>query len=275
MKGIISGIKRMENHDGDGLRTTVFFKGCPLKCIWCHNPESISFDKQLAFFKEKCCGCKLCETSNNFEKISENCPREAKVLFGKEYEANELAEILAADKPFFDAGNGGVTFSGGECLAQWEFAVALSKALKEKGIGVYIDTCGFVSRQVLDAILPFADKFLYDIKAISPVLHKKLTGRDNNVILDNLKYLITKNAKIEIRYPLVKSYNDGEVEKTAEFLKENNFSGTVKVLKFHPFAASRYEALNMECTVPNTETTDADMDNAVMTFKKYGINAMK
>ena len=129
MTGIISGIKRMEIHDGDGLRTTVFFKGCTLKCIWCHNPESISFDIQTAFFKDKCMGCGLCGGVHS-QATAESCPVNAQVLYGKEYESRALAEILAKDKAFFDNSGGGVTFSGGECLAQHEFAAELAKILK-------------------------------------------------------------------------------------------------------------------------------------------------
>ncbi|MEE0946922.1 MAG: glycyl-radical enzyme activating protein [Acutalibacteraceae bacterium] len=273
MKGLISGIKRMEIHDGDGLRTTVFFKGCPLKCIWCHNPESISFERQMAFFKEKCCGCLECNKfpQSDIEKICENCPMEARVLFGKEYEADELAKLLLVDKPFFDNSSGGVTFSGGECLAQPQFTVELAGILKKLGVSVYIDTCGFVNREVLDEIIPLTDKFLYDIKAIDSCLHKKLTGVENNIILDNLKYLISRNCSIEIRYPLVKGYNDEEAEKIGMFLKENNFKGKVKILKYHSFAASRYEALSMPCYMPETETRDEHIIEAKNVFNKYKI----
>ena len=153
MTGIITGIKRMEIHDGDGIRTTVFFKGCPLKCIWCHNPESISFAPQVALFQEKCVYCNLCRGILSAEH-AEACPVGATVAYGKEYEAEALADILAQDRLFFTNSGGGVTLSGGECLAQPEFALAVAKALKERGISVYVDTCGFVRREVLVSILP-------------------------------------------------------------------------------------------------------------------------
>ena len=147
MKGMISGIKRMEIHDGDGLRTTVFFKGCPLRCIWCHNPESLSFEKQVAFFKNKCVSCGICENKRN-EKTAESCPVNAIEVYGREYELDELVEILLQDEAFFKNSGGGVTLSGGECLAQPDFAVALSKRLYERGISVYVDTCGYVKREI-------------------------------------------------------------------------------------------------------------------------------
>ena len=117
MTGTIFGIKRMEMHDGDGIRTTVFFKGCPLKCIWCHNPEGISFQKQVALFQNKCIGCGTCG-GNTDERTANFCPADAQILYGTEYDAQSLAQILYQDKPYFDNSGGGVTFSGGECLMQ-------------------------------------------------------------------------------------------------------------------------------------------------------------
>lgn len=290
MKGLICGIKRMEIHDGDGLRTTVFFKGCPLKCIWCHNPESISPKKQLAFFEEKCIGCGSCNAVCPNEAIKTGiidnskcglclecekvCPTGAITLFGEEYEAEELANILMQDALFFKNSGGGVTLSGGECLFQPEFAVALAKILKENGISVYVDTCGFVSREVLKKIIPYTDKFLYDVKAIDSDVHKNCTGRENSVILENLEYLLSKNCAVEIRYPLVVGYNDGECEKIGKWLSDRNATCKVKVLQYHPFASSRYKALDMENTLPNTKTEPSDVEKAVEILKSYGIPAI-
>ena len=273
MKGLISGIKRMEIHDGDGLRTTVFFKGCPLKCIWCHNPESISFEKQIAFYKEKCISCGICNKKRN-EITSEQCPTEAITLYGMEYEAEKLAEILAEDKAFFDNSGGGVTLSGGECLAQAEFAAELAKILKAKGISVYVDTCGFVKRDAFEKIIPYTDKFLYDIKAINPDVHLKCTGQDNRLILENLKFLSESGCAVEIRYPLVTGYNDGECEKIGKFLKDLKGITKIKVLKYHDFAGSRYEALGMENTLPHTETTYEDVERAAEILKSFGLHTV-
>ena len=272
MKGIISGIKRMEIHDGDGLRTTVFFKGCPLKCIWCHNPESIGFEKQTAFFKEKCIGCNICHGERT-EASALICPTNAQAVFGKEYEAEELAEILLKDKPFFDSSGGGVTLSGGECLARPAFVTELSRILKSRGVSVFIDTCGYVKRQVLEDIIPFTDRFLYDVKAIDPEVHKKCTSRDNGIILNNLAYLSKMNCDIEIRYPLVTGYNDTECHKIGEFLSGLGIQ-KIKVLQYHPFAASRYTALGMENTLPKAKTTPKDVEAAVSILRSYGLNAI-
>ena len=273
MKGMISGIKRMEIHDGDGLRTTVFFKGCPLRCIWCHNPESLSFEKQVAFFKNKCVSCGICENKRN-EKTAESCPVNAIEVYGREYELDELVEILLQDEAFFKNSGGGVTLSGGECLAQPDFAVALSKKLYDRGISVYIDTCGHVKPEALKKIIPYTDKFLYDIKAIDAMVHKKCTGKDNHLILDNLKLLCDEGCKIEIRYPLVKGYNDLECENIAKFLSCLRGITKVKVLKYHRFSASRYEAFGMIDTLPDAKTTMQDVENAVIILKNYGLNAV-
>ncbi len=273
MTGIISGIKRMEIHDGDGIRTTVFFKGCPLRCLWCHNPESLSFEGQTAYFKEKCMQCGLCKGERN-QTVARQCPTEALVHYGKEMEVEELVEILLQDKGYYDNSGGGVTLSGGECLAQIDFAEELAKSLREKGVSVYIDTCGFVSRENLKRILPYADAFLYDIKAIDPQVHKKCTGQENGLILENLRYLSEQGSKIEIRYPLVKGYNDGECEKIGAFLQSLAGITKVKVLQYHRFSGSRYEALGMFCTLPEVETTYADVARAVEILRAYGLNAI-
>lgn len=273
MNGIISGIKRMESHDGDGLRTTLFFKGCPLKCIWCHNPESISFKKQVAFYKDKCIQCGICKGGHN-DITAQSCPVNALVPYGTEYEVNDLVDILMQDEAFFRNSGGGVTLSGGECLAQPDFAVAVAKKIKEKGISVYVDTCGFVKREILESIIPFTDKFLYDIKAINSNVHKNCTGRDNALILENLKFLSERECTIEIRYPLVKGYNDGECDGIGAFLSNLKCISKVKVLQYHHFATSRYQALAMTNTLPNTQTTYEDIESAIKILKKYGLNAV-
>lgn len=270
--GRISGIKRMEIHDGHGIRTTVFFKGCPLRCLWCHNPESLSFEKQIAFFEHKCVQCGLCRNERN-EDTATNCPTAAQLCYGQDYTVAQLVEILMQDAPFFEGSNGGVTLSGGECLAQPAFATKLAKTLQEQGVSVYVDTCGFVKRESLQEILPYTDTFLYDIKAIDPILHKQLTGQDNTVILDNLRFLSEQGATIEIRYPLVMGYNDGECQKIGAFLKGLSGIAKVKVLRYHALAASRYTALGMQSTLPNTHTTENDVIAAVRTLEKCGLRA--
>ena len=198
-------------------------------------------------------------TKSRTVKTAETCPTEALVAHGEEYDADALVKELLKDRMFFENGGGGVTLSGGECLAQPEFAAEVAKKLYENGISVYIDTCGFVNREALENIIPYADKFLYDIKAIDPEVHKRCTGRDNSLILDNLRFLSDNNRKIEIRYPLVMRYNDGECDKIGAFLMNLKGITKVKVLQYHNFAASRYEALNMANTLPDTKTSPKDV----------------
>jgi len=269
--GRISGIKRMEIHDGDGIRSTVFLKGCPLHCLWCHNPEGISFTPQVAWFSQKCIACGSCDavcpvntsdeksihlgkinsdTCTGCLKCADICPTEALVSYGQEISASDLVEKLLQDAPYFIESHGGVTLSGGECLAQPDFAIAIAQKLYEKGISVDIDTCGFVPWQTLERILPFTDTFLFDVKAMDSDLHKVLTGQPNEQILSNLQKLSESGAKIEIRYPLVMGKNDGEWKKIGAFLATLPRLTGVKVLPYHPFAGSRYEALQKENTLP-------------------------
>ena len=293
LTGLISGIKRMEIHDGDGLRTTVFFKGCPLKCLWCHNPESIGFSPELALIPERCMACGSCvalcpngalSVGDRVERkrdlcracfaCASVCPTEALHPYGKRYGVEYLVENLVQDEPFWRSGKGGVTLSGGECLAQPEFATQVAKTLFDRGVSVDIDTCGFVNRQVLEGILPYTDTFLYDLKAIDPVVHKACTGQDNALILKNLAWLLENGARVEIRYPLVTGWNDGEAAAIGEFLAKLPHVTGVKVLKYHNYAASRYESLGMACTLPQTETTPEDMAKAVETLRGYGLTVV-
>jgi len=288
MKGLISGIKRMEIHDGDGLRTTVFFKGCPLRCVWCHNPESISPKPQVARFDSKCIACGACErvcpsgamSVNAFDpskctvcgRCADVCPTEAACVFGEVWDIDRLFDHVMQDAPFFKNGNGGVTFSGGECLMQADFAVALAKRFFNAGISVDIDTCGYVPRSVFESILPYTDAFLYDIKAIDPTVHRLCTGRDNAIILDNLKYLSENGAKLEIRIPLVAGYNDTECDRIATFLSGLPNTPKVKLLRYHDYARSRYQALSIKDTLPLTQTTPHHLTTAQSTFMSHNIN---
>ena len=295
LTGIISGIKRMEIHDGAGIRTTVFFKGCSLKCVWCHNPESISYLPSLAFFREKCVQCGICRSVCTYDAIrfdasneridrtkcalcmecASHCPATALKAFGEKYTVDGLYEKVIEDLPFFESTGGGVTLSGGECLTQPGFAVAFAKKLNENGISADVDTCGAVPRETFERILPYTDTFLYDVKAVDPDVHRRCTGRSNEQILENLRFLDEAGAKIEVRYPLVVGWNDGECEKIAELLSGLSSVTGVKVLRYHNLAASRYEALGMENTLPEPKTTDEDVERARGVFERHGIRTFR
>ena len=259
MKGIIFEIKRFAVHDGDGIRTTVFFKGCPLRCVWCHNPEGLTFEVQEAFYAHKCIGCGECKKEGF---MPDNCPGEARVLYGKEVTVEELLPALLEDRDFYENSSGGVTLSGGECLMQSDFCTELLMRLKENGIHTAVDTCGFVSKNALDKVIPYTDVFLYDIKAYDEDVHIKCTGIPNKQILENLIYLDSIDKDIEIRIPYVPDYNDGQIEKIACFLAQLNNITKIRVLPYHNYAGSKYEALNMANTLPSRLPTDEELEAA-------------
>ncbi len=259
MKATISDIKRFAVHDGNGIRTTVFFKGCPLKCVWCHNPESISFKPQEAFYQNKCIGCGECKKQGF---TATDCLGEARVLYGKEMTVEELLPFLLEDKDFYETGGGGVTLSGGECLCQADFCVELLKALKKEGIHTAVDTCGFVPRETLDKVIPFTDVFLYDIKAIDENVHIKCTGQSNKLILENLKYIDSQGKSIEVRFPYVPQYNDDQTEKIAAFLSGLKNVKKVAVLPYHNYAGSKYAALGIENTLPKILPSEQEIKKA-------------
>ncbi len=270
MKALISDIKRFAVHDGDGIRTTVFFKGCPLKCVWCHNPESIDFKPQLAFYDNKCIDCgecvsvcpsgahKITREGHSFErdlcvacgKCESVCLGEALKFYGKEMTVDELLPLLLEDKDFYETSGGGVTLSGGECLMQADFCANLLKCLKEEGINTAVDTCGFAAKESIDKVLPYTDTFLYDIKAIDEDVHVKCTGQSNRLILDNLKHIDSFSKSIEVRIPYVPNYNDNQMNLITDFLKDLENVTKVRVLPYHNYAGSKYEALDMENRLP-------------------------
>ena len=292
MTGRIFAIKRFAVHDGDGIRTTVFFKGCPLKCLWCHNPEGMSFSPQLAYYSHKCICCGECATCHagaitNIDgkyvtdrekctacgECADKCSFSARELFGREVDVESLAQELCADRSFFESSGGGVTLSGGECLAQPYFALALLKSLKEKGINTAVDTCGSVSMEILQSVIPYTDTFLYDIKAIDPEVHKRCTGRDNSIILSNFDFLCSQKCDIEVRIPFVVGCNDGEFEKIGEFLKGKPIK-KVTVLKYHDLARSKFASLGMVDTMPENITNKDAATRAVETLRRYGLPAI-
>ena len=290
MKARISDLKRFAVHDGDGIRTTVFLKGCPLKCLWCHNPESIRFQSQLAYYKNKCIHCgecvsvcpsgahKVTEEGHVFErslciacgKCEKGCLGEALKFYGTEMTVDELLPLLLEDRDFYKTSGGGVTLSGGECLCHADFCEELLKRLKEEGIHTAVDTCGFVPKESFDKVIPYTDVFLYDVKAIDEAVHIQCTGQSNRIILENLRYLDSIGKQIEVRIPYVPDHNDDQIAKIAKFLKPLKNVKAVKVLPYHNFAGSKYGALDMENTLPKQLPTDAEIQAASRAFFPIG-----
>lgn len=295
MKGTIFEIKHFAVHDGPGIRTTVFLKGCPLKCLWCHNPEGISAKKQLEFIRHKCTNCGRCaavcptkanalnaERQHIFDrkkcincgKCVSACFSGALSLYGKEVTADEVMRDLLSDKDFYESGNGGITLSGGECLMQAPFCAELLQKCKQNGLHTAVDTCGMVPRAALDLVIPYADLFLYDIKAIDEEVHTACTGQSNKQILENLSYLNEKKKAVEIRIPFVPHYNDGQIEKIGAFLQNlSNITG-VRVLPYHNYAGTKYNSLDMENTLPDTLPTEAESKKARDTLQAFGLTVL-
>lgn len=263
--GIILDIKHFEMHDGDGLRTTLFLKGCPLRCAWCHNPESFSATPQLASYAFKCVACGTCaavcpvgahtvgENGHIFHRekcvacgrCERVCPKNALKLFGRKVTVEDVLDELLADRSFYAATGGGVTVSGGEPLVQSEFCTEILKALKQEGVNTAVDTSLFVPRAAIEAVAPYTDTFLVDVKAMDDGVHRAYTGQSNALIFENVRALDQMGKRIEARMVLVPTVNDGLFEAAADFLAELKNLSAVKVLPYHRLALAKYEALGI------------------------------
>ena len=284
MKAQIFEVKRFAVHDGDGIRTTVFFKGCPLRCVWCHNPEGLLPQTQIAYYAHKCQNCGTCaelcaaNTPKNgvhtfdrtrcdgCKECALRCPAEAFTVYGREVTSNEVLAVLLEDKPFYESSGGGITLSGGECLCQADFCVELLQKCKAEGLHTAVDTCGLVPRAALDKVMPYTDVFLYDLKAFDEDVHIRCTGASNRQILENLRYLDAQGKRVEIRIPYVPHYNDDQMEKIAAFLKTLRNVVRVRVLAYHNYAGSKYAALGMPQALPTTLPTDEELERAKAFF---------
>ena len=293
MKGFIFDIKRFATHDGKGIRTTVFFKGCSLSCKWCHNPESISPQKQIGYFPDKCINCgnctSVCEANvilggkHIFErtkcvlcgKCTEVCPKKCFEIYGYEISADTLVPILLKDKKFYDVSGGGVTLSGGECLLQYEFCREVLIRLKKLGINTAIDTAGLVPQKAIDAVAPYTDIFLYDIKHFDSVAHTLWTGHGNEEILKNLRYINSLGSKIEIRIPYIPGVNHNSMGDIAQILQELENITAVKILPYHPYARSKYIAVDKDFSMKDTPIpSPKEIQAAKNIFKEYGFEVI-
>ena len=252
-KATIFDIERNSFVDGPGIRTTVFFKGCNLKCAWCHNPESQDFKPQMMFYRDKCSGCGKCrEICPNLDnctlcgKCTFYCPKDARKVCGKQYTVDEVFKEIIKDKLYYDNSGGGVTFSGGECMLQVDFLLEILKKCKENGIHTAVDTAGHIPFESFEKILPFTDLFLYDIKAFDSEKHKQYIGVGNDLILNNLKKLFQANANIWIRIPVIAGVNDSveEMRNIRDFLNENGKPQKIELLPYHAMGENKYNAMD-------------------------------
>ena len=275
MKIPVAAIRRLTLHDGPGTRTTVFVKGCPLHCRWCHNPECLSARPQLLFHDNLCAGCGKCATvcTEGCHSVSprtidrsrcrlcgqcaEACWNGALEICGRDYTPEALLPLLMRDAAFYESG-GGVTVSGGEPLLYAEAVALLFSLLHERGIRTALDTCGEASWEAFEAVLPFTDLVLFDIKGMDPERHRENTGRDNRRIHDNLRRLGACGVPVEVRMPIVPGYNDGEeeFEAAARFLADIPSLTAVRLLPYRSLARSKYRAAGIADTMPDEPTPD-------------------
>ena len=256
--GRIFDIQRSSFVDGPGIRTTVFFKGCNLKCKWCHNPESQKFEKQILFYADKCTHCGMCKQVCKYAlkqcdlcgECELYCAQEARKVCGKDYTVYELMQEIFKDKAFYEASGGGVTFSGGECMLQIDFLEEILKKCKEEGISTAVDTAGHVPFERFERISPYTDLFLYDIKCFDSIKHKAYTGVGNELIFENLAKLQQRNAKVWIRIPVIKGVNDSVEKMTGirRLLEKNGGVEKVELLPYHNFGENKRKALGNEAT---------------------------
>jgi glycyl-radical enzyme activating protein len=278
--GTIFDIMKFAIHDGPGIRTTVFLKGCPLKCLWCHNPESQKREKEISFIPGKCIGCGWCfeccpqqaHVMQNGKHVllrdrcvrcgvcAEKCYAKAIEVIGRDITVGEvLAEVLK-DKPFYDNSGGGMTISGGEPMMQFEFTEALLRAAKEAGLHTCLDTSGFAPINNYLKLLDVVDIFLYDIKDTDPERHMKTTAVPLELILDNLKKLDAANGKTILRCPLVSGINadDDHLKKIAEIANTLTNVIAITLHPYHPLGKSKSERIGVSYPLPDNQFSEAE-----------------
>lgn len=277
MNGTIFNIQKFCVNDGPGIRTTVFLKGCPLRCAWCHNPESQVADSEIMFYEDKCvsCGrcvslCKMgCHTLQNGVHMFDrgNCSRCFKCVeigcgalekAGQSISSEEVIDEVLKDKIFYDNSGGGITLSGGEPLFQIDFALDLLKMAKELGLHTVIETCGFTSEKNMKKAAEYVDLFLFDYKETDSRLHKEFTGVDNSVILKNLELLDSLKKKIILRCPVIPGYNDRQEHFKGICSVANRFDSIlhIELEPYHSFGEGKYSSLgrkSLNAVMPSEE----------------------
>lgn len=296
---LITNIQKYSIHDGEGTRTTVFFKGCPLSCKWCHNPETQSYKKRILFYQERCTGCSVCvsecpesaisiKEGKAFTDVSrcicckaciDSCINNAREICGKSYEIRKLTEELLKDQMFYETSHGGVTLSGGEVLAgNPDYVEKLMKTLHTRGIRINVDTCGAVPWRAFERVLPYTDIFLYDIKGMDREKHQFYTGKDNTEILNNLEKLSAAGAGIWIRIPVIGGVNDSEEEMQAigSFLKEKRiYAKQVNLLPYHDTGRGKYGRVGRvyegETFYTPTEEKMQELQRCIQSYINYPV----
>lgn len=296
MTGRIADIIRFATHDGPGIRTTVFLKGCSLSCLWCHNPETIAPGPELGYIAQRCVGCGECarvcpegaqrmvDGRHEFDRercracgaCAEVCLGDALTLYGREMTAEQVLATVLEDRTFYESTGGGMTLSGGEPLLQADFCAELLRLAQARGLHTAVDTCGMVPWEAFATVLPVTDLFLYDIKHPDPEAHGRCTGGDNVLILENLRSLSECGAEIEVRLPLIPGMNDddGCVDAAGALLSGLVGIRAVKVLPFNPYARSKYAAVGRADTMPEVPPpSDEELHRVAERLRGQGLPA--
>ena len=277
-RGLVFDIQRAALHDGPGIRTAVFLKGCPLRCLWCHNPESWHPVPELSFEPEACTRCDDCvpvcphgahqpgdgrhvflrDRCQACGTCVEVCDHGALTLVGREMTVHEVMAEVERDRAFYERSGGGLTVSGGEPLMQWRFVNKLLKECQMEGINTAIETSGYTSRGILEEALSYIDLVLFDVKHLTPMAHKKGTGRSNKRILENL-YLVSNMARIWLRFPIIPGYNDTEenIHDVIDLAKKVG-AEKVSLLPYHDYGAIKYKQLGRRYSLKRLKSSDDD-----------------
>ncbi|MBW2409036.1 MAG: glycyl-radical enzyme activating protein [Deltaproteobacteria bacterium] len=275
-EGVIFDIKKYAIHDGPGIRTTVFFKGCPLACRWCHNPEGISVASHRIYRQERCVGCGECiqlcpqnvisQTADGIvsdaakcdlcQTCAEQCPAGAVEFVGRRVTVAEVVRQIEKDTAFYDQSGGGITLSGGEPLMQPEFLLDLLDACRNLDFHCTVDTTGYTASELLLKVAQKTDLFLYDLKLMDAAKHQNFTGVSNQLILNNLKLLCENKARIQVRIPVIPGINNDadNINRTADFLAALPGVENITILPFHNSARGKYGRLGMECMSSHMES---------------------
>ncbi len=291
MTGVYFDLKRFAVHDGGGLRTTLFLKGCPLHCLWCQNPEGISPEPSLWYSPQECLHCRTCvalcpekalrlderihldsDRCNLCGNCIEHCPGGALRQNGQEITAEEAAKLLLRDKVFFGK-DGGVTISGGEVLSQWEFASEVLAFCKREKVDTAIETCLLSSDEAIEAMLPVTDHFMIDIKILDDQMHRKYVGVGNRTILKHYEMLVHHGADVLVRTPLIPGYTATEtnIRGIARYLRQVDPDAKYELLNFNPLCRSKYEALEQEYPVQGAAFSDEEMEGFYEILREEGI----
>lgn len=292
MTGVVFNIMRFAVNDGPGIRTTVFLKGCPLHCLWCHNPESVSYQPELLVRADRCIRCGAClevcqnaairREGDSFVTVRESCRRcgrcveacwaDARAIVGRTMTTEEVLEEVCRDAVFYDTSGGGVTFSGGEPLLQPDFLLSLLAGCKARSIHTAVDTSGYAPAAILEAVTETTDLFLYDLKLLDEDRHLRFTGVSNRLILENLRRLVEWGKEVIVRVPLIPGINDDEenIRRIGEFVASLGEIARIDVLPYHETGIAKYERLGEAFRLRNAKKPAPErVEEAAMMLRDY------